>query len=174
MDNFSRSAHATDPATTTTAAATAATTTTTTSRKLFSKSRSRRCDEIHPRIVQIGAILAIFRPFEVFRVPKKSDFCKTLNGRLPPEDGSVRPQTLGKRVSDDPRHFIFRRKKKYSSTFVRHFRTLTAPQRSENARKCSRMIWKQSETSGNVRKCPKISKNHPKTSENRPKTSENV
>ena len=33
------------------------------------------------------------------------------NGRLPPEDGSVRPQTLGKRVSDDPRHFIFRRRK---------------------------------------------------------------
>ena len=33
---------------------------------------------------------------------------KILNGCLPPEDGSVRPQTLGKRVSDDPRHFIFR------------------------------------------------------------------
>ena len=28
-----------------------------------------------------------------------------------PEGGSVRPQTLGKRVSDDPRHFIFRRPK---------------------------------------------------------------
>ena len=40
---------------------------------------------------------------------KKFEF---LNGRLPPEDGSVRPQTLGKRVSDDPRHFIFRRRKK--------------------------------------------------------------
>ena len=37
------------------------------------------------------------------------------NGRLPPEDGSVRPQTLGKRVSDDPRHFIFRRRKKISA-----------------------------------------------------------
>ena len=36
---------------------------------------------------------------------------ETLNGRLPPEDGSVWPQTLGKRVSDDPRHFIFRRRK---------------------------------------------------------------
>ena len=35
---------------------------------------------------------------------KKVEFS---NGRLPPEDGSVRPQTLGKRVSDDPRHFIF-------------------------------------------------------------------
>ena len=43
-------------------------------------------------------------------------FVKTLNSRLPHEDSSVRPQTLGKRVSDDPRHFIFRRlkhKKKY-------------------------------------------------------------
>ena len=38
-----------------------------------------------------------------------------LNGRLPPEDGSVGPQTLGKRVSDDPRHFIFRRRKKKST-----------------------------------------------------------
>ena len=36
---------------------------------------------------------------------KKVEF---LNGRLPTEDGSVRPQTLGKRVSDDARHFIFR------------------------------------------------------------------
>ena len=40
------------------------------------------------------------------------NFCKTLTGRLPLEDGSVRPQTLGKRVSDDSRHFIFRRWKK--------------------------------------------------------------
>ena len=40
------------------------------------------------------------------------NFCKTLTGRLPLEDGSVRPQTLGKRVSDDSQHFIFRRRKK--------------------------------------------------------------
>ena len=33
---------------------------------------------------------------------------ETLNGRLPLEHGSVRPQTLGKRVSDDPGHFNFR------------------------------------------------------------------
>ncbi len=39
-------------------------------------------------------------------------FCKTLTGRLPPEDGSARPQTLGKRVSDDSRHFIVRRQNK--------------------------------------------------------------
>ena len=32
---------------------------------------------------------------------------KTLNGRLPLKDGSVRPQTLGKPVSEHPRHFIF-------------------------------------------------------------------
>ncbi len=36
---------------------------------------------------------------------------QTLNGRLPLKLGSDRPQTLPKRVSDDPRHFIFRRKK---------------------------------------------------------------
>ena len=40
------------------------------------------------------------------------NFCKTLTGRLPLEDGSVRPQTLGKRVSDAPQNFIFRRRKK--------------------------------------------------------------
>ena len=33
---------------------------------------------------------------------------QTLNGRLPLKLGSDRPQTLPKRVSDDPRHFIFR------------------------------------------------------------------
>ena len=38
---------------------------------------------------------------------------ETSNGRLPPEDGSDRPQTLGKRVSGDPRHFIFRRHKHF-------------------------------------------------------------
>ena len=44
---------------------------------------------------------------------KQSICCKTLDGRLPPEDSSVRPQTLGKRVSDDPHHFIFRRGKHF-------------------------------------------------------------
>ena len=43
---------------------------------------------------------------------EKLSFCNILNNRLPPEDGSVRLQTLGKRVSDDPRHFFFRRRKK--------------------------------------------------------------
>ena len=36
---------------------------------------------------------------------------QTLNGHLPLRLGSDRPQTLPKRVSDDPRHFIFRRRK---------------------------------------------------------------
>ena len=40
-----------------------------------------------------------------------SIFSETLNGRLHPQDDSVRPQNLGKRVSDDPQHFIFRRRK---------------------------------------------------------------
>ena len=35
-----------------------------------------------------------------------------MNGRLPLEHGSDRPQTLAKRVSDDLQHFIFRRRKK--------------------------------------------------------------
>ena len=34
-----------------------------------------------------------------------------MNGRLPLEDSSDWPQTWPKRVSDDPRHFIFRRPK---------------------------------------------------------------
>ena len=38
-------------------------------------------------------------------------FCETSNGRLPLKHGSDRPQTWPKRVSDDPRHFIFRWKK---------------------------------------------------------------
>ena len=41
---------------------------------------------------------------------------ETSNGRLPLEDGSVRPQTSGKRVSGDPQHLIFRRQKKKKTT----------------------------------------------------------
>ena len=40
-------------------------------------------------------------------------FSKFSNGRLPPEDGSDRPQTSRKRVSGDPRHFIVRRHKHF-------------------------------------------------------------
>ena len=32
---------------------------------------------------------------------------QTLDGRLPPEDGSDWPENLGKRVSDDSQHLIF-------------------------------------------------------------------
>ena len=45
-------------------------------------------------------------------------YLKTLNGRLPLEDGSDRPETLGKRISDDSRHFIFRRRKKIDDNFT--------------------------------------------------------
>ena len=38
-------------------------------------------------------------------------FLRTLNDRLPLEHGSDRPQTLGKRVSDDLQLLIFRRRK---------------------------------------------------------------
>ena len=37
------------------------------SREFFSKDRSGRRDQNRPRIVKIGAILAIFEPFEVLR-----------------------------------------------------------------------------------------------------------
>ena len=49
----------------------------------------------------------------------ETKFVKTLNSRLPPEDSSVRPQTLGKRVSDDPHHFIFRRRKQKQIDFCK-------------------------------------------------------
>ena len=47
----------------------------------------------------------------------ESNFCETLNGRLPLEDGSDRPQTWPKRVSDESRHFIFWRPKKKMMKF---------------------------------------------------------
>ena len=50
-----------------------------------------------------------------------------LNGRLPPEDGSNRPQTSGKRVSGDPRHFIFRPKKFFSKLRTAVYPPKTAP-----------------------------------------------
>ena len=48
-----------------------------------------------------------------FRTNPDISFFDASNGRLPPEDGSDRPQTSGKRVSGDPRHFIFRRHKHF-------------------------------------------------------------
>ena len=37
------------------------------------------------------------------------NFFETSTGRLPLDDGSDWRETLGKHISDDPRHFIFRR-----------------------------------------------------------------
>ena len=51
--------------------------------------------------------------------PKFRFFCETLNGRLPLKHSSDRPQTLPKRVSDDPQHFIFRRQNIFFVTFFR-------------------------------------------------------
>ena len=36
--------------------------------KLFWNDSFRRCDRFRPKIVEIGAILAIFEPFEVFKI----------------------------------------------------------------------------------------------------------
>ena len=33
---------------------------------IFSKNRSRRCDDFDQKIIKIGTILAVFRPFEDF------------------------------------------------------------------------------------------------------------
>ena len=69
-----------------------------------------------------------------FSTPKTKflfDFLQTLKIRLPPEDGSVWPETLGKRVSDDPRHFIFRRRKKKSTKMFVKKKFLT-PSNPEN------------------------------------------
>ena len=46
-----------------------------------------------------------------------SIFFETSNGRLPLEDGSDRRETLPKRVSDDSRHLIFRRRKNFDEIF---------------------------------------------------------
>ena len=54
-----------------------------------------------------------FGRFPTFHFSTTNFFFETSNGRLPPEDGSDRRQTSGKRVSGDPRHFIFRRHKHF-------------------------------------------------------------
>ena len=54
-----------------------------------------------------------------FRTPTREFrfFFETSNGRLPPEHGSDRPETLAKRVSDDLQLFIFRRRKFFGGIF---------------------------------------------------------
>ena len=46
-----------------------------------------------------------------YDVSPRKGFFETLNGRLPLQISSVWLQTLSKRVSDDPQHFIFRRRR---------------------------------------------------------------
>ena len=51
-------------------------------------------------------------------VQRKQIEHKTLNGRLPSEDGSVRPQTLGNPFSDDSRQLILRHQNQKNSNKV--------------------------------------------------------
>ena len=53
-----------------------------------------------------------FRRSPTFHFSTSKNLFETSNGRLPPKHGSDRRETLPKRVSGDPRHFIFRRQKK--------------------------------------------------------------
>ena len=58
------------------------------------------------------------------RLRKKS---KILKGRLPPEDGSDRRETLGKRVSDDFAKLIFRAKNVFGGRFFEKIENLKKP-----------------------------------------------
>ena len=77
----------------------------------------RNVREVEIRLLskfQLGTTLGGYKNAEK---PKRKKV-QTLNGRLPPEDGSVRPENLAKRVSDDSQHLIFRRRKKKSGTIL--------------------------------------------------------
>ena len=50
-------------------------------------------------------------PDILFFEAENDKFVRTLSGLLPPDDSSDRRETWSKCVSDDPRHFIFRRRK---------------------------------------------------------------
>ena len=64
-----------------------------------------------------------FRRSPAFHFATAKTSAQILDGRLPPKDGSVRSQTLPKRVSDDPRHFIYPRRKTKKVFFLeRKFR----------------------------------------------------
>ena len=76
----------------------------------------RNVREVEIRLLskfQLGTTLGGYKNAEK---PKRKKV-QTLNGRLPPEDGSVRPENLAKRVSDDSQHLIFRRRKKNRGRF---------------------------------------------------------
>ena len=88
-------------------------------KQLAEKRSAEKCDLISHR----KNPPKMFLPKIAHRIIFRQKFYKTLNGRLPPEDGSVRPQTWGKRVSDDPRHLTFRRQKKiFGENFRQNFR----------------------------------------------------
>ena len=65
---------------------------------------------------QLDGLSQTFRPNKISgsNFSKKS---KTLKGRLPPEDGSDRRETLGKHVSDDFANMIFQVEKQFWRTF---------------------------------------------------------
>ena len=56
-----------------------------------------------------------FRRSPTFHFSTSKNFFETSNSRLPPKHGSDWRETLPKRVSGDPRHFIFRRQKQIST-----------------------------------------------------------
>ena len=53
-----------------------------------------------------------------FHFSTKTFLFETSNGRLPPKHGSDRRETLPKRVSGDPRHFIFRHPQTFLATKI--------------------------------------------------------
>ena len=57
-----------------------------------------------------------FRRSPTFHFSTSKNFFETSNSRLPPKHGSDRRETLPKRVSGDPRHFIFRRPQTFLAT----------------------------------------------------------
>ena len=60
---------------------------------------------------------------------------ETSNGRLPLKHGSVRPETLPKRVSDDLQHFIVRRRKFLFREFFGSFETGQKPKNTSEKKK---------------------------------------
>ena len=67
----------------------------------------RNVREVEIRLLskfQLGTTLGGYKNAEK---PKRKKV-QTLNGRLPPEDGSDRAENLGKRVSDDSQRLNFR------------------------------------------------------------------
>ena len=91
----------------------------------------RNVREVEIRLLskfQLGTTLGGYKNAEK---PKRKKV-QTLNGRLPPEDGSVRPENLAKRVSDDSQHLIFRRRKKKSGTIFSSTKFSTLPEAAQS------------------------------------------